>query len=95
MGKRKVTVVLLPTGEGSFQVLFPHFPECITLGDTVEEALENAREALELHLEEPSQDDLEALEHSYSPVVVLGEVEVDVPISPLEDRSAAKASTKA
>jgi len=75
----KVTVILLPTGEGSYQVFFPHFTSCITLGDSVEEALANAKEALELHLGEPDKDDLESLELSYSPVVTVGEIEVEIP----------------
>ena len=80
MQSHKVTVILLPTGEGSYQVFIPHFPECVTLGDTVEEALDNAKEALELHLEEPTADDLESLDFSYSPVVVVGEVSVSISV---------------
>jgi predicted RNase H-like HicB family nuclease len=79
MNKHKVTVILLPTGEDSFQVFIPHFPNCITLGDTLEEALANAKEALELLLEEPTELDLEALEYSHSPIVTVGEIEIEVP----------------
>lgn len=82
MQNHKITVVLLPTGEGSYQVYFPHFPECITLGDTVEEAMSNAKEALELHLEEPTEDDLESLKFSHSPVVVVGEVDISISVPP-------------
>ena len=50
MPAKKFTVILLPDDE-SYQVVFPHYPGCITFGETVEEALSNAKEAIELHLE--------------------------------------------
>ena len=33
----------------------PYYPNCITDGDTVEEALANAKEAIEFHLEGESE----------------------------------------
>ncbi len=49
---RRYTVVLLPDPEeGGFTVMVPAVPGCITEGETLDEALANAREALQLHLE--------------------------------------------
>ncbi len=45
------TVNLHPQPEGGFTVLVPALPEVVTEGDTREEALANAREAIELVLE--------------------------------------------
>jgi antitoxin HicB len=44
-------VVLEPEAEGGFSVLVPALPEAHTQGETVEEALANAREVIELVLE--------------------------------------------
>ncbi len=49
-------VVLEASDEGGFTVYVPALPGCISEGETVEEALANIREAIELHLE-PVEDD--------------------------------------
>jgi len=41
-----------PAKEGGYNVSFPDFPGCVTFGATFEEAKENAKEVLELWLEE-------------------------------------------
>lgn len=43
---------LTPEKDGGYSVTFPDIPGCITQGDTKEEALKMAKEALELVLEE-------------------------------------------
>tara|TARA_R110002020_G_scaffold124184_3_gene281101 strand:- start:606 stop:836 length:231 start_codon:yes stop_codon:yes gene_type:complete len=45
--ERRYTIHLLPQPEGGFTVLVPALPEVVTQGDTREEALSNAREAIE------------------------------------------------
>ncbi len=45
------TVVLTPEEEGGYSVAVPALAGCHTQGETVEEALANAREAIELYLE--------------------------------------------
>jgi len=50
-------VVLEPSDEGGYTVHVPSLPGCISEGKTVEEALRNIREAIELYLE-PVDDDL-------------------------------------
>lgn len=43
-------VALIHKQEGTcFGVMFPDFPGCISAGETLEEAFDNAREALALH----------------------------------------------
>jgi antitoxin HicB len=48
MATLSYTVVLEPEAEGGFSVLVPSLPEAHTQGETVEEALVNAREVIEL-----------------------------------------------
>ncbi|MGI8551996.1 MAG: type II toxin-antitoxin system HicB family antitoxin [Dehalococcoidia bacterium] len=53
---RRYSVVLVPeVDEGGFSVKVPLLPGCVTQGDTVEEALDNARDAIELYLESLSK----------------------------------------
>ena len=42
---------LVPDKEGGYTVVVPALPGCVSYGETVEEAARNAREAIELHLE--------------------------------------------
>lgn len=37
--------------KSGYSVRFPHFPGCVTAGDTIDQALFMAQEALELHIE--------------------------------------------
>lgn len=49
---REYTVVLTPDPEdGGFTVTVPALPGCITEGDTLEEALAMAQDAIELYVE--------------------------------------------
>jgi len=52
----KFQVVLEPSDEGGYTVYVPSLSGCISEGDTVEEALANIQEAVELYLE-PVEDD--------------------------------------
>ena len=77
---QKFTVILLPQIEGGYQLFFPYYPECTTDGDTVEEALANAKEALEGILAVDA-------EHGGNPVpgyvhvqhVVVGALDIEAP----------------
>ena len=44
-------IILEPSEDGGYTALVPALPGCISEGDTVEEALANIREAIELYLE--------------------------------------------
>ncbi len=56
-------VVLEPSDEGGYVVYVPSLPGCLSEGETVEEALDNIREAIELYLE-PVEDDWIAQENA-------------------------------
>ena len=51
IGDRTYTIILEPMEEGGFLVRVPALPEIVTCGDTEDEALAMAREAIELVLE--------------------------------------------
>jgi len=44
-------ILLRKEPEGGFTVFVPSLPGCITFGDTIEEAIEEAKEAIELYIE--------------------------------------------
>ena len=44
-------VILIPDEDGGFVVEVPSLPGCYSQGETVEEALANIREAIDLHIE--------------------------------------------
>ena len=46
------SILLTPAEEGGFTVTVPALPGCITEGDTFEEAMRNAREVVELCVED-------------------------------------------
>ena len=56
MGKSKSSVeyqaVFQEETEGGFSVWVPDLPGCASQGETIEEALENIKEAIELYLED-------------------------------------------
>lgn len=52
MKKLSYTVVLEPAEEGGFNVSVPALPGCYTQGDTFEEALAMAQDAIRVWLEE-------------------------------------------
>ena len=49
-------VVMEPSDEGGYTVYVPSLPGCISEGDTIDDALANIGEAVELYLE-PVEDD--------------------------------------
>ena len=44
-------ILLRQEVEGGYTVIVPTLPGCVTFGDTIDEAIEMAREAIELYLE--------------------------------------------
>jgi len=55
-GFMKLRIILEPSPEGGYTVYVPSLPGCISEGDSLEKALENIREAIDLYLE-PVEDD--------------------------------------
>ncbi|TXK21244.1 type II toxin-antitoxin system HicB family antitoxin [Pontibacter qinzhouensis] len=70
MTQRTYRILLTPEEEGGFSVSVPTLPGCFTQGETIEEAIEMAREAISLYVEsleadgEPVPDDSRSLEYS-------------------------------
>ncbi len=58
MTRREFEIVLIPEAEGGFSVFVPELPSVATQGETVEEALEMAKEAIELYVEVMEEDGL-------------------------------------
>ena len=52
----KIAVFLEKCEEGGFAASVPTLPGCFSEGETIEEALENIAEAIELHLEAVEDD---------------------------------------
>ncbi|MFB3880632.1 MAG: type II toxin-antitoxin system HicB family antitoxin [Armatimonadota bacterium] len=52
-------IVLEPSDEGGFTATVPALPGCISEGETVEEAMANIREAIELYLEPVGDSDVD------------------------------------
>ena len=49
-GVRTYSIVVDPDPEGGYTVTVPSLPGCVTQGETVEECLERAQEAIALYL---------------------------------------------
>ena len=46
-----INIILEPSDDGGYTVYVPTLPGCISEGDTIQEALDNIREAIQLYLE--------------------------------------------
>jgi len=78
--KCKVTVILTQAAPGDpYVATFPAFPTWSTQGDTVDEALRMAKELAELNLEEDEGECRWLIEAAYSPLTVIGQIEVGIP----------------
>ena len=80
MVMQKFTVILVPIEEGGYQAFFPYYPNCVSDGLTVEEALVNSKLALEGVLQADADNDGDCVPPGvHAPHVVIGEVDVRVP----------------
>ncbi|MER3486298.1 MAG: HicB family protein [Chloroflexota bacterium] len=76
MTKRRYTIILYPEEEGGYSVVVPALPGCVTQGETVAEAIENAQEAIALYLETleaQSEPIPEEREHPQAIVIEVGD----------------------
>ncbi|MGI8552275.1 MAG: type II toxin-antitoxin system HicB family antitoxin [Dehalococcoidia bacterium] len=80
---QRYSVVLIPAEEGGFTVLVPVLPGCNSEGDTFEEAMANAREALTLYLQVLGDRGEELPTESGAALVVPIEVEAPAPVQPV------------
>jgi predicted RNase H-like HicB family nuclease len=84
MKAKKFTIFLIPDEE-SHQVIFAHYPNCITYGVTIDEALKNAKEAIELHLEGEAEQGADPVpDNAHVSHVAVAEIEAEVPDSLIE-----------
>ena len=92
MPQQKFTVFLMAQEDG-YQVIVPHYPNCTIEGDTVEEALANAKDAMEglLYVESKHGGD-KVGSYVFAPHVVIANIDVEVPQSLLEEQGTAAAS---
>ncbi len=79
MVMQKFTVILVPREEGGYQAFFPYYPNCVSDGLTVEEALVSSKLALEGVLQADADNDGDCVPSGvHTPHVVIGEVDVRV-----------------
>ena len=71
-------LVVVEQAEGNYSAYAPDVPGCASVGDTIEETLQNFREALRLHLEGTFEDG-DPAPKAYS--VAADFVEVEVPVA--------------
>jgi antitoxin HicB len=60
---RRYSIVLIPE-EGQYSVVVPLLPGCVTFGATVDEAMEHARDAIRLYLDDAAAHDEEVPEET-------------------------------
>ena len=69
---RRFKIILEKEPTGGYSVSVPALPGCATQGETLEECMRNAKEAIELYLESLKEDKLSIPESD----VLLEEIEV-------------------
>lgn len=83
MAKHSAFIALFtPTTEGGYTVEFPHLQGCVSQGDTFEQAVDNAREALALWLEAAEPNVRLAAEDLSRSVAPANPVVVRIPLDP-------------
>jgi len=76
MSKYNVTAIVYPQSEGGYSVVCPDISGCASQGNTLDEALKNIKEAVELRLE-GDVDAIEELKSSSMPGRIVAEVEIE------------------
>ena len=56
MKARTYRISITPEEKGGFSVVVPTLPGCFTQGETIEEAIEMAKEAISLYIESLEED---------------------------------------
>lgn len=64
-------VILIPDEDGGYTIEVPSLPGCISQGDTIDEALANIKEAIELHIADMIANDEEVPEDFAAPIQVM------------------------
>ena len=69
-------VVIAKDPDGGYYAYVPQLPGCYTQGETVEETLENIKEAIELYLDVLSEEEREEILSEKPEAILLTKVEV-------------------
>jgi len=69
-------VVIVKDSDGGYYAYVPQLPGCYSQGETVEETLENIKEAIELYLEVLSEEEREEILSEKPEAVLLTKVEI-------------------
>ena len=69
-------VVIVKDSGGGYYAYVPQLPGCYSQGETVEETLENIKEAIELYLEVLSEEEREEILSEKPEAVLLTKVEI-------------------
>jgi len=64
-------VILIPYDDGGYTVEVPSLPGCVSEGDTLEEALANIRDAIQLYIDSLIEDGEDVPEDYPQPLRVL------------------------
>jgi antitoxin HicB len=72
MTQRTYRILLTPEEEGGFSVSVPKLPGCFTQGETVEEVVEMAKEAISLYVE-----DLETNKEPFPIIIAISDAEAE------------------
>lgn len=79
---RRYTILLTPDVEdGGYIVTVPLLEGCITEGDTIEEAIANAREAIQGYVESMTANGEAVPEEPLAPQLLTIDVETSVPVT--------------
>lgn len=73
--KTKFLIILEKEENGTYSVFVPALPGCYSQGDTVEDAMENSKEAIECYIESLKKDGISIPKQSQE---LIGEVQVAV-----------------
>lgn len=75
----RYSVVLVHGEESGFSVLVPELPGCITEGESIDQALANARDAIAVHLAGLAADGEPIPEEREAPILTQVEVDLSLP----------------
>ena len=79
---RRYTILLTPdTEDGGYVVTVPVLEGCITEGNTIEEAIVNAREAIQGYVESMSANGQVVPDEPLAPQLLTIEVDVSLPVA--------------
>lgn len=79
---RRYTILLTPDPEdGGYVVTVPVLEGCVTEGDTIEEAIMNAREAIQGYVESMAANSQAVPDEPLAPQLLTIEVDVSLPVA--------------